>query len=407
MSNKTLLIISGGAEAVPGIQRAKALGLHVVVSDYDPQAPGFAFADDTLIASTYDIDQTVSVARHFHETKRPIDGVICMAADVPLTVAHVAADLGLPGLSVETARLAADKLAMKERFAERGIAIPWFRAVGSVAEVQQALRERGSDLVIKPVDSRGARGVLHIDSSADLDWAFRHAQSQSPTDRVMLESYQAGPQISTESVMCAGQGYTVGFIDRNYEFLDRYAPYMIENGGEQPSVLSDSQRSAVISLVEEAARAMGIDNGIAKGDMVLTDEGPKVIEIAARLSGGWMSSDQIPLATGVDIVGAAIELAVGKTPNQNSLQPQFHKGVAIRYFFPAPGRVTAIRNLEKYQALPWVHRLGLFVAPGDELQAVTDHTRRAGFVITIGEDRDQAVARAKEVVEGLVIETLQ
>ena len=39
---RTLWIVSGGAEAVPGIQRAKAMGLHVVVSDMNPGAPGFA-----------------------------------------------------------------------------------------------------------------------------------------------------------------------------------------------------------------------------------------------------------------------------------------------------------------------------------------------------------------------------
>ncbi len=89
---------------------------------------------------------------------------------------------------------------------------------------------------------------------------------------------------------------------------------MIENGGEQPSSLSLSQKTEVINLAEQAAAAMGIREGIAKGDMVLTSSGPKVIEIAARLSGGWMSSDQIPLATGVDIVGAAIRIALGESP---------------------------------------------------------------------------------------------
>jgi len=60
---RTLLIVSGGAEALPGIRLAKRMGLHVVVSDGSPEAPGLAEADDRLIASTYDVAATVNSAR--------------------------------------------------------------------------------------------------------------------------------------------------------------------------------------------------------------------------------------------------------------------------------------------------------------------------------------------------------
>lgn len=398
------MVISGGAEAVPGIKRAKAMGLHVVVSDMNPDAPGFKFADDRLIASTYDLEQTINVARDYHLNKRRIDGVICMAADVPLTVASVANALGLPGLSLETARLASDKLLMKERFQRDGVAIPWFSAVQSLQQLQQFMSEHGPRLIIKPVDSRGARGVLLLNERVDLSWAYEHARSQSPTARVMVEEYLPGPQVSSESVMVDGMGYTSGFADRNYEYLERFSPYVIENGGEQPSRLSSSDQQAIIALAEQAGRSMGIMNGIAKGDMVMTADGPKVIEIAARLSGGWFSSDQVPLATGVDLVGAAIQTALGEKPDTAALLPKHHKGVAIRYFFPEPGVVKAIHHVDEYAAKPWVHRLGFFVEPGERIDTMTDHTKRAGFVITLGSDRAEALARADEVINSIVIE---
>src|SRR5216683_8168961 len=93
-ANRTIWMVSGGAEAVPGIQRARAMGLHVVVSDMNPVAPGFKSADDAVVADTYDADGTVAAAVEYHAHKRPIDGVMCMAADVPLTVASVAARPG-------------------------------------------------------------------------------------------------------------------------------------------------------------------------------------------------------------------------------------------------------------------------------------------------------------------------
>ena len=403
---RTLWIVSGGAEAVPGIQRAKEMGLHVVVSDMNPNAPGFALADDCVIASTYDVAATVAAAEKYHRTVRPVDGVICIAADVPLTVASVAAALGLPGISIEATRLAADKVAMKQCFASSDIPIPWFSPVDSVAHLRAIVAERGFPLVIKPVDSRGARGVLRLMADLDLDWAFQHAQQFSPSSRVMVEEYLPGPQISTESVLLDGVGFTPGFSDRNYKSLDRFAPYMIENGGQQPSELSQEEQEAVARLAEQAGRAMGITTGIAKGDMVLTSQGPKVIEIAARLSGGWFCTDQIPIGTGVDLVGVAIRFALGEKVTAKDVVPRYRHGVAIRYFFPEPGRVKRLRNADQFDGVPWVHRLGFFVQPGDMVEPVTNHTRRAGFVITTGKTRDEAVTRALQVVETVRIETV-
>ena len=405
--NKTLFIVSGGAESIPGIQRAKNMGLHVVVSDINPKAPGFDIADDRVIADTYGVEDTIAAALHYHKTIRPIDGVMCIASDVPLTVASVAHALGLPGITIEAARLAGDKLAMKERFAEKGISIPWFCRVDSVTHLRRILSERGFPVVLKPVDSRGARGVLRLTESVDLDWAYEHSVSFSPSGRVMVEEYLEGPQISTESAIINGQTFTPGFTDRNYEFFDRFAPYIIENGGHQPSVLTTEQQDSVSGLAEQAALAMGITTGIANADMVLTKDGPKVIEIAARLSGGWFSTDQIPLATGVDLIGAGVRIALGEQVPEEALIPRYQKGVAIRYFFPEPGRVVRIENAEQFRDRSWVHRLGFFVKPGDIVEPVTNHTKRAGFVITMGETRDQAVERAEQVVKSIKIETVE
>src|SRR5262249_9511989 len=370
-SDRTLWIVSGGAEAVPGIQRARAMGLHVVVSDMSPKAPGFAVADDTVIADTYDVDGTVAAAIQYHQTKRPIDGVMCMAADVPMTVAAVAAALGLPGIPLASARLAADKLAMEEAFRRSNIPIPWFQAIGSLEELNAVADARGFPLVLKPIDGRGARGVLRLTETTDLAWALAHAAGQSRRGCVMIEEYLEGPQISTEGLLVNGEGTTCGFIDRNYEHLRTFAPYIVENGGEQPSLLPPAAQRRIAAAAMNAGRAMGIADGSVKGDMVWTDRGPYVIEIAARLSGGWMATDQIPLGTGVDLIGCAIRLALGEAVPAEDLRPRWHRGVAIRYFFPPPGRVTSIDGVDTFAGVPWVHRLGFFVEPGEIVQPVT------------------------------------
>lgn len=396
--SKTLLVVSGGVEAVPGIIRAREMGLYVVVSDYNPAAPGFAHADDRIIASTYDAEATAAAAENYHRLKRRIDGVICIAADVPLTVATVAHRLGLPAIPMESARLAGDKLAMKRRFVEQGLPVPWFSPVETAGHLDAIIKSRGYNLVVKPVDSRGARGVLRLTEGLDPARAFHEAQKNSPTGRVMVEEFITGTQISTEAVVLAGQGYTLGFCDRNYEYLDRFAPYIIENGGTQPSVLAAEERRAVAELAVQAGKALGIATGIVKGDMVLGERGAMIIEIAARLSGGWFSTDQIPLHTGVDFVGAAIKLALGEPVAAAELAPCRRQGVAIRYFFPPAGKIEKAPNLDKINEMPGVYKSVLFVRPGDVVAPVTDHTCRAGCVITVGETREEAVGRALNVV---------
>lgn len=405
LASKTLLFVGGGMETVPGIHKAHAMGLHVVVSDMNPRAPGISAADDCLIASTYDIAATVSAARKYHQSVRRLDGVMCLATDVPLTVATVAAELDLPGIPVTTAALAMDKLAMKEKFLADNIPVPWFHVVESAAHLRKLMTQQGMPLIIKPVDSRGARGVLQLHSAINPDWAYAHAVANSPSGRAMVEAYLAGPQISTEALLIDGKGITVGFADRNYEFLERFSPYIIENGGSQPSILPEAARTAISECALDAARSLGIVSGIAKGDMVWTTEGPKVIEIAARLSGGWFCTDQIPLATGVDLVQAAILLALGAPIHLEEHRPRPLAGVAIRYFFPSPGKVVRIEGFEAAQQLPGVHRLELFIRPGDLVEPVVNHPSRAGFVITVGDDHQQAIDRAVAALKTVTIVT--
>ncbi|WP_225071662.1 ATP-grasp domain-containing protein [Desulfuromonas sp. CSMB_57] len=404
-AGKTLLFVGGGMEALPGIEKARELGLHVVVSDMNPQAPGLQAADGRLIASTYDVGATLTEARRYNREVRPIDGVMCLATDVPLTVAAVAADLGLPGIPVEVAARAMDKLAMKEKFATDGVSIPWFSAVESAEHLQTLVKERGLPLVLKPVDSRGGRGVQRLTPEVNLVSAYERAIVQSPGGRVMVEQYLPGPQISTESIVLDGICHTPGFADRNYEFIDRYAPHFIENGGTMPSFLPGEARESVRDLVQKAATSLGVTRGVVKGDMVLSDGKPYVIELAARLSGGWFCTHEIPLNVGVDLVLAMIRLSLGLSVEEKALQPQFEQGVALRLIFPEPGRVIAIEGENTARALPGIAMVRLTVNPGDIVRLPTDSNASAGLVIAVADNREEAIRRAEKAVNAITVKT--
>lgn len=398
LAGRHLLLVGGGREALPGFARLRALGARLAVSDRDPAAPGFALADERLLASTYDAEATVAAARALH-ARLPLDGVLTIAADVPVTVASVADALGLPGLPLAAARRGADKLAMKEALRAGGVPVPEFAPVASAADLSSALRRIGLPAIVKPVDSRGARGVVRLRPGDDVAAAFAAAQAASPAGRVLVERFVPGPQLSSESFVAGDTIATPGLADRNYEWLEACAPHVIENGGLQPARAATVLAPRVDALVRAAAHALGLPGGIVKGDLVVDEDGTlRVIEVAARLSGGAFCTLTIPLSTGVDLVAAAACHAVGVPVDPTTLRPRRATPVANRFFRPPPGRLRAVTGFAAAALLPGVAWAELTVEPGDRIRPLTDHTCRVGSVIAIGEGADQAIARAEAAV---------
>jgi biotin carboxylase len=400
---KTLLIISGGLEAADAARRTREMGHTVVVSDRDPDAPAFAFADSCLIADVHGASETAAAAERYNRKIRKIDGVLCVAADAPLTAATVAQRLRLPGLPLHVAELASDRMAMKKCFLSAGVAAPWFAEVATPQELQRIAVARGSDLVVKPVDARGARGVQRIARPEDLPQAFMLARSHAPSERVMVEQYLSGPQVLTESIVMGGRCFTPGFSDRNYE--ERDTPFFIENGGEMPSRLPQGMQDKVRELVARAASAMGISDGTVTGDIVIHEGEPYVIDLAAHLSGGFFCTRQIPLNTGVDFIGAAIKLALGESVTPEELQPRQNVVVVQRHVFAQAGIVIGVHGAEAARALPGIADVVVTARPGDIIPPASDQRPGAAMVLATSANREAALEAANAAIALIRIET--
>ena len=178
---KTIWVVGGGIESIPGLILAKKMGLVVVVSDADPEAPGIQIADFGYCASTYDFEQTLNFAKLHLAQGNQLDGFISLAADVPKTVAGLSNYFGLPTQSLTTANLAADKFLMKEQLKVAGVNIPKFAIVNSFADIGKFQAKNPGKSVLKPTDSRGSRGVLVIDGKSDNFFAISSVLYLSPS----------------------------------------------------------------------------------------------------------------------------------------------------------------------------------------------------------------------------------
>lgn len=395
---KTILILGAGSEQLIAIRIAKELGLRVVAADGNARAPGLKTADLGVALDIRDVEAVSGLA-----AKEKADGIFTHAVEIPHVVAEAARRLGLPGIPPKTARRATHKLERAIRLRECGVPFPRFFPAESPAEAARSAAKLGFPAVVKPVDNAGARGVRKVETSAEAEAAYAWATRFSKERVVLIEEFVEGPEFSTESVIVGGKIVTTGFADRNYDKKEAFSPYFIEDGHTIPSTLSAAEQASVVAVAEQAIRALELDWGVAKGDIILTERGPLVFEMAARTSGGRFCADMVPLATGVQILKPLIQMAVGDTVEPGDLRPRHARGAAQRFLLPPPGRLRSVSGLDAARCAPGVYDVCVDdrVMPGFAIPQLEHHAARVGHIIASGRDRAEAVANAERAV-GLV-----
>jgi biotin carboxylase len=240
---------------------------------------------------------------------------------------------------------------------------------------------------------------MRLTRDMDIAATFDYSRKFSYSGEVIAEMFVAGLQISTEGLMLDNRFHCTGFADRNYSRLDDKVPFMVEDGGDIPSVLDPASKTLVEAEFEKAVRALGIDWGPAKGDMIFGADGkPYVIEIAARLSGGNFCYDKVPWSTGVDIVDILVDMAVGNPIDPARFVPTRNLATSQRYFFPAGGTIKQIVGVGAAQTAPHIRKMDIWAEPGQAISAAENHPSRVGYVIACAPTLEEAVTAAEAAV---------
>ncbi len=398
-----ILILGGGIESFEGIEHVKRLGHKVVLCDINENAIGRVISDFFIRANIYNEEEVLREVIGFLKSGDNIDGVVAIATDTTKTVARITGELGLSGLSYETAILATDKIKMKRALGKYGIKTPDFYEIKDCTMLEDVIKDaKNKTFVLKPSDSRGARGVLRIDSDSDIESCFNYSLGFSFSKILILEEWIDGPQLSVESIIWDDEYFLCGIADRNYSRLNETYPYVIEDGGETPSKYSEKLWSELNQLMYRSSKAVGLNRGTIKGDIIIGEDGIYIIEIAARLSGGYFSTITIPSVYGNDIIKAAVDISLNIKPDFQALSRDNIAYQANRFLFLKPGVVKDIRLITgDIIDDPLVKKLVLYINIGDKINSVTDHTKRCGMVLCIGEDRESVVSKCVEVISAL------
>lgn len=396
MNSKKIMILGASILQVPAIRRALELGLQVVAVDMDPNALGFSEPGVVQeVISTIDIPAVVEAAK-----RHRIHGVMTLASDMPMrTVAAVAKELGLVGITADTALKATNKAAMRAALAEAGVPVPKFYRVSSREEYDLAAAQFTGPFMVKPADNSGSRGIIRVDDPTDeaaVAEAYRYSRESSRGGDVVVEEYMEGPEVSVETLTVDGCCHVIQITDK----LTTGAPYFVEMGHSQPTRHSPEIAEKIRQVAIAANRAVGIANGPSHTEIIVTAEGPKIVELGARLGGDCITTHLVPLSTGVDMVDCCIRIALGQKPD---LTEKFRRGSAIRYFPQTPGTVKSITGTQQAAAMDGIRQLSFVHGVGETVGHINSSSARMGFVIAQGDTAEEAIGLCQQAMDTVKI----
>jgi len=392
---KTILFVGAGPAQVTGIILAKEMGHRVIAVDGNAEALGLSLADIGIPLDIKDISSVLRVA-----IENGVDGVLSVASDICLvTVSVINKALGLPGITPEQILVTTNKGEMKKRLSEHAVPGPDFFIIDNADRICDAMEFIGLPAVVKPVDSAGSRGVSYIDSSDELEEKYQEAVRFSMSRTAILERFVPGPEVSVEAFVWRGKVHILTLSDKD----GTPPPHLLDVAVKFPTALPETTQKEVCDLALRAITALSLNNCPIHMEIILTEDGPRVVEVAARGPGFRVYTDILPHVTGVSGVRAQIQLLFGKAPELTPNNPL--KGACIMFFgSEKTGTVKDIWIQGNLRNDPGVFDLNIYVKPGQRVRKLSCGNDRIGHVITLSDTREEAVSLSKALFRNIQIE---
>lgn len=390
------MVLAAGLLQIPVIKKAREMGVYVIAVDDDPDAPGMALADKAIVpGGLINEEKLLAIAK-----EEQVDGVIHPCSEVAMNViGRINDELHLHGISRETAVRATNKHLMREAFEAYGAPSPMSYCTDDVEEGYRLFLSIGGKAILKPSRNSGSRGIAEIEQGLSFEEfaaLFERSRNESRDKSVMIEQFVEGPEFSVEIIVSHDRVNVLQVTDKK----TTEAPYFVELGHNQPSLFPAEIVDAVKDAAVKGVKALQLNDCAAHAEVKVQDGKPYIMEIGARLGGDFISTELTHLSTGIDMVAAAINVALGVNPCLEPVtKPQ---GVAIRYFTPKPGLVKAIEG-EDLLERPDVYDAEIYVKPGDVVREVKSSLDRSGHVIVTASTAQAAIAEAEKLITAVRI----
>ncbi|MFT7836633.1 acetyl/propionyl/methylcrotonyl-CoA carboxylase subunit alpha [Saccharothrix sp. BKS2] len=413
MSLRKVLVANRGEIAVRVIRACRDAGLAsvAVYADPDRDAPfarladeSFALGGSTPGESYLSVDKLLDVAkRSGADSVHPGYGFLSENADF----AQAVLDAGLTwiGPTPQAIRDLGDKVTARHIATRAGAPlVPGTKdPVGGPDEVVAFAREHGLPVAIKAAFGGGGRGLKVARTLEEIpelfDSAVREAVTAFGRGECFVERYLDQPRHVEAQVLADQHGNVVVVGTRDCS-LQRRHQKLVE---EAPApFLTDEQRAAIHTSARAICKEAGYHGAGTVEYLVALDGTISFLEVNTRLQVEHPVSEE---TAGVDLVREQFRIAAGEplrftedpTPRGHSIEFRINGEDAGRNFLPAPGTVTTFTA----PSGPGV-RVDAGVESGTVIGGQFD-SLLAKLIVT-GEDRAQALERARRALDEMVVE---
>lgn len=316
---------------------------------------------------------------------REVQAVVGVTERAVLPAAWLRAHLNVPGNSAECAYLCRNKPAMKRRLQAVGVDCAAFATVTGRTTAASLVQRLGLPLVLKPVDSSGARGATIARQQCDVEAAMAPG--------MLAEGFVHGVEMSVESFVRDG---VVQFLN-----LTEYLVPLWSN--VVPATLGERTRAELTALNQKVVAALGIQRGMTHMEVFLTPAQTLFSEIAVRPPGGFLM-DLLRHVYAFDAWRAFFQIELGESVTFPT-QPLQTAGVVLLH--PGEGRVKKVSGTSRAARLPGVVEASCRVTAGETLTRRDGSGESAAHVLATGKTRADVVNALELARRAVVVELEQ
>jgi biotin carboxylase len=393
MVRRRVLAIGDSIKLVP---KAESANIDIVYmqkpSQFDPAL--IAYCQQLVLVDYQHVPTAVAMATALHEIES-IDRIVTQTEAAQLVAGHLTDVLGIAGTTGRTARLLHDKSAMRALLNESGIGPVPYVANPAHGELREFVAANGA-AIVKPTMGSGSLGVRRIASLDEVDEVWAWCQAFGLGD-FLVEKLLDGPEYSVESFSVNGRHTVVAVTAKETDGGS------VELGHVIPAPVTEAELTRIGELTVRLLDAVGLTDGPAHTEVILTADGPRVVESHTR-RGGDRINELVRLVYGVDMEEAAYHLGGPGDPLEGRLHPA-RGAAAVRFLTAPPGTVTSVTGVDVAKAVEGVVEVVVSVQPGTAVSQLRWSDDRCGHVIARADDPDTAIALARKAAGHVVIAT--
>ena len=393
--DKAVLFIGGSELQLPTLNWAKQSGLQVLLSDGSSNPPGRELADAFAAVPGDDVQSLIAFARS-HSRNVQIVSAYCSSDFGLVSVCRINQFLGRPGLDPAAVSTSLHKARANQILREAGLPVPDSFVLPSNKICQPS--ELSYPVIVKPVDGSGSRGVSRVECAEKLPKALADAQAFSP--EVMIEKVVEGEHLDVSGFFADGRFYPGGQLERFFSPL----PYCYPTWGLQPPGIELEEQQYIYKLLERASRALHLDWGPVKADVIRGPDGPVLIEVTPRFHGDVSSSFCCPLAHGVSPVQHWMQwLSNARLPERGVFLSNTCTAGWAGIFPRHVGTVEKIMGVQHALELPGIVKVLLRRGPGWRVEHLADNRAVLGFLFATGQNSIQVRQRLSAAIEKIQV----